>query len=424
MDDARVGGAAVFSVEERFRLLLEISEKISGTLDLDELLGHLVDTLRSVVGYDAAGIYVIKRDGDQPVIESMVTRGYDSPDAQHDLLLKFGEGLVGYVISTGKSVIIPDVKADPRYVEARRRTRSEMTAPITLNERVIGAFNLESDRPAAFTEADVEVLQFFANAAAISIEKAVLHEELVEKKRIESQLEVARKVQASLLPDKPPALPGYDVAAINLPTYEVGGDYYDYIEFPDQQLGVAIADVSGKGVPAALIMATFRAALRTQVRNDFSLSHVMSAVNFLLWESTADNQFVTAVYGVLDPATGRFTYTNCGHNSPLLLRLDGSIEELNRGGPALGVFEHVQYEESIVTLTPGDALVLYTDGVVEAANEDGKEFGQRRFEHTLRGATDLASRKVIRAIIDATRAFSGTDSYADDFTIVVVKRDL
>jgi sigma-B regulation protein RsbU (phosphoserine phosphatase) len=424
MDDGHVSGTAAFTVEHKFRLLLEISEKITGTLDLDELLDHLVDTLRSVVNYDAAGIYVIKRNGEHPLIESMVTRGFDGPDVEHDLLLKFGEGIVGLVIEGGQSISIPDVGNDPRYVMARPRTRSEITAPITLNERVIGAFNIESDRPGAFTDEDVEVLQYFANAAAISIEKAVLHEELVEKKRIESQLEVARGVQASLLPDKPPALPGYDVAAINLPTYEVGGDYYDYIEFPDQQLGVAIADVSGKGIPAALIMATFRAALRTQVRNDFSLSHVMSAVNFLLWESTSDSQFVTAVYGVLDPATGRFTYTNCGHNPPLLIRLDGSHVELGTGGPALGVFKDAQYEEAIVNFHQGDALVLYTDGVIEAANADGKEFGTRRLEQTLRGATDLATRKMIRAIMDATRTFSGTDTYSDDFTLVVVKRDL
>ena len=166
MNDGHQSGTAAFTVEDKFRLLLEISEKISGTLDLDELLGHLVDTLRSVVHYDAAGIYVIKRNGEPPMIESMVTRGFDGPDVEHDLLLKFGEGIVGFVIEAGQSIIIPEVQNDPRYVMARRRTRSEITAPITLNERVIGAFNIESDRPDAFTGEDVEVLQFFANAAA------------------------------------------------------------------------------------------------------------------------------------------------------------------------------------------------------------------------------------------------------------------
>lgn len=423
MDEAHARGSAALTTETKFRLLLEISEKISGTLDLDTLLNHLLDAARSVLRHDAAGIYVLKRDGGQHHIEEMVTRGYEDPDAAHGLLLKFGEGIVGYVIKTGSSVIVPDVRKDPRYVLARPKTRSEIAAPITLNERVIGAFNLESDEVGAFTEDDLEVLQFFANAAAISIEKAVLHEELVEKKRIEGQLEVARQVQASLLPDKPPAVGGYDIAAINLPTYEVGGDYYDFIEFPDDQLGVAMADVSGKGVPASLIMATFRAALRTQVRNDFSLAHIMRAVHFLLWESTSDSQFVTAVYGVLDPHTGRFTYTNSGHNPPILMKRDGTYQELTTGGPALGVLENAEYDEGIVMLAPGDTLVLFTDGVIEATNTNLVEFGTKRLVQTLRASQTQSARKIIRAVMDATRAFSGTDSYTDDFTISVIKRD-
>jgi phosphoserine phosphatase RsbU/P len=424
MDETRAASTVELTLETKFRLLLEVSNKISATLDVDALLDHLIDTLRSVVRYDAAGIYVIKRNVQSRVIETMTTRGYDGPGAQRDLILKFGQGIVGSVIQSGKYAIIPDVRVDDRYVLARRTTLSEITAPIVLNERVIGAFNLESDTLDAFSEADVEVLQFFANAAAISIEKAVLHEELVEKKRIESQLEVARKVQASLLPDKPPDLVGYDIAAINLPTYEVGGDYYDYINFGSNQLGVAIADVSGKGVAASLIMATFRAALRTQVRNDFSLSHIMKVLNFHLLESTSDAQFVTGVYGVLDPASGRFTYTNCGHNPPILVRPDGTFDELTTGGPVLGILENAQYEEAIINILPGDALVLYTDGVVEAASEDGREFGIRRLEQTLQASLDLAARKIIRAIMDATRSFTETDSYEDDFTLVVVKREL
>lgn len=417
------GTSAELTVERKFQMLLEVSEKISATLDLDELLSHLIDTARSIVTYDAAGIYVTRRSSTGPMlIEGMVTRGYDVRHAERDLLLKFGEGVVGHVIKLGKSVIIPDVRKEAKYVMARPETRSELAVPITLNDRVIGAFNVESDELDAFTEADSEVLHFFANAAAIAIEKAVLHEELVEKKRIESQLEVARQVQASLLPDRPPEPAGYDISAENLPTYEVGGDYYDFIELPDKQIGVAIADVAGKGVPAALIMATFRAALRTQVRNDFAIRQIIRKVNYLLWESTTDSQFVTAVYGVLDTTSGRFTYTNAGHNPPLLFRVDGTVEELDRGGPALGVFDAANYEEAVVDLLPGDSLVLYTDGVIEAANEDSREFGVKRLQQTLIVAQELSAFKTVRAVLDATRAFSGTDSFADDFTIVVVKR--
>ncbi len=414
--------SAELSVEKKFQLMLEISEKISTTLDLDELLGHLIDSVKSIVDYDAAGIYVLRRSGEHRLIEGMVTRGYDGPNAERDLLLKLGEGVVGNVVQTGKGAIIADVDVESRYVMARPETRSELAAPITLNERVIGAFNLEKDEPDVYTRSDFEVLHFFANAAAIAIEKAVLHEELVEKKRIESQLDVARGVQASLLPDRPPEVEGFDIAAENLPTWEVGGDYYDFIHFPDGQLGIAIADVAGKGVPAALIMATFRAALRTQVRNDFSIGQIVRKVNHLLWESTTDAQFVTAVYGVLDTKTGRFTYTNAGHNPPMLMRSDGKCEELNRGGPALGVFEVANYEEAIVDLQNGDTLALYTDGVIEAADADSREFGVKRLQQTLVSARDISAFKTVRAILDATRAFTGGDAFTDDFTLVIVKR--
>jgi sigma-B regulation protein RsbU (phosphoserine phosphatase) len=422
MEKTTTQGLQQLTDERKFQLLLQISEKISATFDLGELLDHLIDTARSVVHCDAAGIYVIKRSGGERAIEAMVTRGYDGPDAESCLMLDIGEGVTGTVIQTGQTLIIPDVRKDDRYIEARRTTRSEIAAPISLNERIIGAFNLESDELDAFTEADADVLHFFANAAAISIEKAVLHEELVEKKRIESQLEVARQVQSSLLPDRPPEPDGFDIAAENLPTYEVGGDYYDFINFPDSQIGIAIADVSGKGVPAALIMATLRAALRTQVRNDFALPDIMRAVNHLLFESTTDAQFVTAVYGVLDPHSGRFTYSNCGHNPPLLMHADGRFDELTTGGPALGIFDVARFEQGIVDVPVGATLAFYTDGVVEAADQDGKEFGLRRLRNVLYGSSGLSAFRTTRAVLDATRSFSGTDAFADDFTLVVVKR--
>jgi serine phosphatase RsbU (regulator of sigma subunit) len=424
-----VAGPVELTSETKYRLLLEIAQKISGTLDLEEVLNHLIETVRSVVPYDAAGIFVLNRSalplrsGDPTnLIAGMATKGFERKPAGRDLMLKAGKGIVGHVINTGESVVAADVRLDPRYIAGRAQTRSEIAVPITINRQVIGALNIESDRPGAFTNADVELLQFFANAAAISIERAMLHQQLLEKKRIESQLEIARKVQASLLPKRPPNLPGYDVAGINLPTWQVGGDYYDYIEFPNSHCGMAIADVSGKGVPAALIMATFRAALRTQVRNDFELYHIMEAVNGLLAESLGSSEFVTAVYGILDPEAGRFIYTNCGHNPPLLLRSSGGSDLLDRGGMVLGVFPESRYEADTVTLDPGDALILYTDGVIEVTDRRDVEFGLERLEATLRTHWSLPAHAMIESVVNATQAYSKADGYSDDFTLLIVKR--
>lgn len=418
------------TLEKKYHLLLQISEKLSGTLNLDALLGYLIDTLQSIVAYDAAGIFVVTRSGltakrgtKTRLIEGMVMRGFEM-HAESDPMLNSGEGIIGLVIRTGESVILPDVSLDPRYIAGRRRTKSEITVPMKLDERVIGALNLESDHPGAFTEADLDVLQFYASIAAISIEKSMLHREMLEKKRIESQLDVARQVQASLLPIASPEIPGYSISAVNLPTYEVGGDYYDYIRLPDEQIGIAVADVSGKGVPASLIMSMFRAALRTQVRNDTALPHVMETVNLLLWESTSAAQFVTAVYGVLDAATGRLTYINCGHNPPLLVRADDSVETLSHGGLPLGLFHTARYEQATVILNPDDRLAVYTDGVVEATDTNAQEFGMHRLGQTLLAARRLTAHETVRAIIEATQTFSGEDTYQDDFTMVIINREM
>jgi hypothetical protein len=198
---------------------------------------------------------------------------------------------------------------------------------------VIGCLNVESDRPGAFSDADAELLEFFASAAAVSIEKALLHRQVLEKQRIEDQLKVAREVQAGLLPGAPPDLPGYDIAAVALPTGAIGGDYYDYVPLEGERLGVVVADVSGKGIPAALIMATFRAALRTEMRRHAEVLAVAAQLNRVVMESRDTSRFVTAVCGVLEQRSGRFTYVNCGHNPPLLLRASGGAETLQKGGP-------------------------------------------------------------------------------------------
>jgi sigma-B regulation protein RsbU (phosphoserine phosphatase) len=429
--DASISSAPVrqLTPELKYRLLLQIAERVKGTLELEEVLNHLIETLKSIVTYDAAGIFVLNRvvlpvvpGRGENMIAGVASRGFPTPHSQNDPMLRFGQGIIGQVIKTGQSVVSPDVRFNPHYVPGRPQTQSEIAVPLVSNGKVIGALNLESDRLGTYSPDDVDALQFFASAATIAIERAILHNQLLEKRRLEGQLRIAREVQTSLLPEAPPAIPGYDFAGINLPTWEIGGDCYDYIEFPTGPVGIAVADVSGKGVPAALIMATFRAALRTQVRVDHEVPHVMQAVNRLLWESIGRAAFVTAVYGVLVPENGRFVYSNCGHNPPLLLDRKGDVRSLDRGGPALGVFEEAQFESDAVRLEPGETLALYTDGVVEAVDEGNREFGEERLGRVLQSTAHLSAAETIAAIVDHTRAFAGHDSYPDDFTAVVIKR--
>ncbi len=412
----------------RYRLLLELSQRISRTLDLQPVLDDLLRVLRSAVPYDAAGVFVLNRAvplvrrTDPNLIAGMAQVGFDDPPVD-DPMLRSGKGIVGHVIHTGQTVNVPDVARDPRYVAGRAPTRSELAVPIVSEAGTIGCLNVESDQPAFFTAADAELVQFFASAAALSIGKALLHRQVLDNQRLEDQLRVAHEVQSGLLPVAPPDQPGYDIAAVNLPTHAIGGDYYDYVPLRDDRLGLAVADVSGKGIPAALIMASFRAALRTQMRRRARLTAVATQLNDAMLEFRDASRYVTAVCAVLEAHGGRVSYVNCGHNPPLLLRGAGGREMLRRGGAALGLFAGERFREGTVRLEPGDTLVLYTDGVVEPTDDQDVAFGTDRLEAAVRAVAERPATEALRAVIEATQAFSGRDRYDDDFTLVVVKRD-
>ncbi|HYR77509.1 MAG TPA: GAF domain-containing SpoIIE family protein phosphatase [Pyrinomonadaceae bacterium] len=422
--------AAGLSIVDKLRMLLDITKTISRSLDLDEVLGLVMDTLDSLIPYDAAGIYLVKCSRPFPeweggvdetcVFHTQAVRGYDIADLQ-ELSLKMGEGLVGHVALSGKPFISPDVRKEPRYINARAHTRSEMVAPIISNDEVIGVFDLESDELNAYANDDLEILNLLSSQVAIIIEKVMLHEQLIEKQRLQTQLEIARQVQLQLLPPKDPALEGFDISAYNFPTEEVSGDYYDWVRLFDDQIGIVIADVSGKGVPAALLMAFLRASLRAASHIGYAPHVSMSKVNYLLWESIERNQFVTAFYGILDATNRTMAYSNAGHNPPLLIDVDGSAHFEERGGVPLGMFRDSRYYEYYATIGSGQLLVLYTDGVTEAMNPAGEEYGRDRLVDAARRGRNLSARELIdfihREVIDWTEGLGVTD----DATFFIVK---
>ncbi|HSS20128.1 MAG TPA: GAF domain-containing SpoIIE family protein phosphatase [Pyrinomonadaceae bacterium] len=412
---------------DKLRMLLDITKKISRSLDLQEVLNLVMDTLDSLIPYDAAGIFVVKCNDDPAstaedpcVFQAEAVRGYDIEELTH-LHLKLGEGLIGQVAVTGEPITSHDVRKNPIYVNARSETRSEMVAPIISNTEVIGVFDLESDELNAYSEDDLQVLLLLASQVAIIIEKVMLHEQLIEKKRLEGQLEVARQVQLELLPAKDPQLDGYDISAYNFPTEEVSGDYYDWVKIYDDQIGLVIADVSGKGVPAALLMAFLRASLRAATHIGYSPHISMAKVNYLLWESIERNQFVTAFYGTLDVANRTLSYANAGHNPPLLLKENGDYRFIDRGSVPLGMFRETRYHEYYLTTEPGDLLVLYTDGATEAQNAEGEEFGRERLAQAVKANRQLRARDLVTAI--HTEVISWTDGLGatDDVTFFVIK---
>jgi phosphoserine phosphatase RsbU/P len=412
------------SIEDKLRMLLDITKKISSSIDIEEVLNLVMDTLGSLLPYDAAGIYLIDYgddDGDPYVFKSKVIRGYEISFGLIEPKLRMGEGLLGRVAQTGRAIISPDVSQDARYFAARKRTQSEMVAPIISNDRVIGAFDLESDHLNAYSEDDLAVLQMLTSQVAIIIEKERLHEQVVEKKRIEAQLEIARQVQLELLPNHDPQFEDFDISAYIFPAEEVSGDYYDWVRIFDDQIGITVADAVGKGIPAALLTAFLRASIRAGVQTGYASHILLSKINNLLWDSVKDNQFVTAIYGILDTTNRTFVFSNAGHNPPLLIKPDGEYRFVEYGDTPLGMFADARYHQHFIRFEKGQVMVLYTDGITEAANDADEEYGTERFAKRVLECIDLPAKEMIDYIRKGVADFTERKFLDDDGTLFIVK---
>ncbi|RJP79375.1 MAG: GAF domain-containing protein [Candidatus Zixiibacteriota bacterium] len=399
-------------------LITQVALSLSNALDLDEVLALILDSVKQVVDYDAAGIFVLDEGG--RVVVGEILRGYDT-FASGKVRQKLGRGLMGWAMEHMAPVVVADVARDPRYVNARPQTRSELAMPLFTGGKVVGCFNLESDSLGTFTGRDADRLMTFASHAAVAIERARMHREILAKQRMEEELALARRMQLSLLPRSAPEVENFDLAGVNTPSEMVGGDYFDYIRLTNKDLGLVISDVAGKGVPAAFIMASLRASLRIEAVAHYSISTILYRVNNFLYESVEPERFVTAFYGVLDVPARHLTYSNAGHNPPLLLRRDGRRELLTEGGLILGAFPGAAYRESVVTFSPGDMLVLYTDGVTEAESPEGEQFGLDRLEEAAREVASRGARAVTSNLVRAVQRHAGQSNLQDDLTLMVIR---
>lgn len=404
----------------RYDLLHQVTLRLGAALDLDASLKEILDSVRRLVDFDAAGVFVLEA-GNRQIVEKHV-RGYAAHQWDR-VSLKVGEGVTGWAAKHGKSVVVPDVRKDSRYIKARQATKSQVAVPLMSGGRLIGVLNLESDRLEAYKEEDLELLQVFTNQAAVAIEVANYHRTQVEHQRLEHELGLARSIQKSLLPRRSPKIRGFQMTGYNRPSEEVGGDYYDFIRITRDHLGIAIADISGKGIPGALTMASLRAALRVEVTHFYSITDILGKVSDYLFESTGPEEFATIFYGVLDLKESVLTYGSAGHDPGILVRSSGELEYLESTGTVLGAFAGHACEEMRVSIEPGDFLVLYTDGITEAMDRSERQFGIDRLVSTVRRQAGQPARAVGKALHDAVRRFVGKARRSDDLTYIVVRRE-
>lgn len=408
-------------------LLHHISQQITSTLDLERVLYTTTLAVKELLGGSTASILTV--DGD--ALTFQVATGNSSAEIK-PFRVPLGQGIAGWVVERKQPVIVDDVQNDPRFFGTLDKktgfiTQNLIAVPLVVNDRAIGVIEV-FNKPGGFTPADQDLLATFATSAAFAIENARLYQVAVEKGRLERELQVARQVQASLLPQGMPRLPGWDVAAAWLPAREVAGDYYDFIlmeMFPDQaqKLGLVIADVADKGTPAALFMVNTRATLRASMFDADSPMHGLTHVNQLVCDDSHDGMFVTLFYAQINSMDGRVIYVNAGHNPPFLLRAAGGEPELlTRTGMALGVDSSVLFTQRAITLDAEDCILFYTDGVPDALDEAGQEFGADRLRELVIANRYSSAIGMVAAIESALKAHIGETAPFDDITLMALKR--
>ncbi len=331
------------------------------------------------------------------------------------------------VIKNGKSVLTSDAQHDPRFASqtmALLGIRSVLAVPLSVNENdVFGLVYADSPTyEATFNEEHLKVLTTLASVASIRVENATLLEERFQTQRMEHELQLATEIQQSFQPSSPPKMEGYEFQGISFSCYEIGGDYYDFIHRHDDKMLIALGDVSGKGTAAALLMSSLHAAIHAQVASKAPLIEIVTNVNQYLAKNTPSNRFVTLFIAELDSTTGKLQFINAGHNPPLIGHSNGTVEQLASGGFPLGILPNAEYELGETMINEGEALIVYSDGVSEANNLKGDEFGMERLTEVVKNNLSRSAAGLRDKVESALSAFTKTAPANDDITLVIVKR--
>jgi sigma-B regulation protein RsbU (phosphoserine phosphatase) len=409
---------------ETLETLAEIGREMSSILDLDQLLTRIASLTKRLIDYRTFGILLLN-EASQELEMKLATSYRKGAESKR---MKLGEGLVGWAAQHKEPVLVADVSKDPRYVNLVDDARSELVIPILLKDRCIGVFDLESPELEAFTKEHKELLTLLASQAAVAIENARLYEEVRRnEERIEKELRFAQRVQLALLPTElPKTMHGVDVAGRFEPARELGGDLHDFLAPDTDTLVVAVGDVSGKGAPAALYGAFAGEIVRSRtmrrrfVPDRFSVSGVLQVMNTILHERQLEEYYCTLCYAFFEFTPRTLTLSNSGLPYPIHCSGD-SCRQIELPGVPLGSFPGVTYDEVTLPLRAGDVFVFCTDGIFEAMNEDGQEFGARRLCDVVQAHREESARAIVDAIFDAVTSFQRVGPQVDDMTAVAVK---
>ncbi len=406
---------------EELSTLYRLSTVMAGRRDLQEVLDTAAQSAAEAMKVKAASVRLLDDHERELVAKSIYNL---SPTYLSKGPLTLSKSTIYQQALAGEIVYVEDLPTDPRVIypdyAKREGLVSMLVAPMIYQGRRIGVVQLFTGEKRKFRRFEKQLLLAVAQVLAAAIENARLDAEFVESQRVQRQLHMATKVQQRMLPHDVPHIPPFDVAARYVPTFELGGDFYDFIDL-DGNLGIAVGDVVGKGIAASLLMASVRASLRAYAQDVYDIDEIISRVNVALSRDTLDNEFATLFYGVLDSESRRFTYCNAGHEPPLLLR-DGEFLRMQTGGMIVGIDARQTYRKALIDLKTGDVMCVFSDGLLDAQNAEGERFGRDRLRAAMLDVdADASSDEILNHIVWQMRRFVGLRESVDDLTIVVVK---
>lgn len=409
---------------QREERIYQLTTLVAGAFSLQEVLDRLAEAaVKIMTGVKACSIRLLDEDAGDLKMRSTygLSEEYRNKGnvSKNDTVIK--------AAFSGEAVVLDDVRVDGRikYKAAaiKEGLVSQLTVAMQFRHKPIGVLRLYSPKPRQFYEDDINLARAIASQCAVAITNARLYAEAIEGHRIVEQMRLGGVVQRRMIPEKAPSMPGLDIAAAYIPCFDVGGDFYDFLRMSDSCLALAIADVMGKGIPAAIMMSLFRGAVRAYAdteRDKCNIDRIVKKLNKTACDECKDGEFVALFYAILDAEEKTITYCNCGHEPAVLIR-DGKVTELDKGGFVLGVEDGAEYEIETLKLKDGDCLLFYTDGLVDAANFDGELWGREKMLETVMKFASESAGQMVKNVLGYRRRFVGLARQVDDTSIVVIK---
>ena len=405
------------------KVLNDIATTISSLQSVDEIIEQIVIKCIKHLHVDEGTISLLEKKEATEEFHTFIRHKGSGADT---IPFKLDNRLKGWMLAHRKVLLSNDIKNDDQFEYFKHDNfifRSILCVPLLVKGELIGylaVFNKHNGAP--FTNQDKRLLSIIGSQSAQLIENARLYEEEKALLLLQEEVKMASSIQRKLLPESKPEIPGFQVSCINIPAQSVGGDYYDFIHFSSGKIGFCVGDITGKGMPAAMLMANLQATIRSQASIFEESSDCLRGTNKLLFHSTDPEKFATVFYGILEPESGTMEFANGGHDAPLLLKKGKEIKSLHATGLLLGMMENASYNKGNITLDPGDTLLIYTDGVTEAMDTANNEYGLQRLHQHIADHNDKSSDELMNFIISDIRKHAEGTSQSDDITLMIIKR--